>query len=129
MKILYDGWPLTREPASPAGLHLLALLEHLPEDVQPVIALPHPAPLGLPDYSVYPIATPAPDVGRLIWEQRVLPNIARRISAAILHLVVPRAPIQGSACIIRPAEFLAGSAFLMSSLKQLTWGGQPPPPG
>lgn len=112
MKVLFDGWPLVREPVSPASLHLLAILDHLPEAVQPVLALPDPAPTWLSERSVYTIPTPATEAGRLVWEQRHLPGIARRVNAAILHLTVPRAPLLGAACVVSPAEFLVGTQFL-----------------
>ena len=38
-RVLYDGWTLVRQPNHPAALHLLALLENLPADVQANLAL------------------------------------------------------------------------------------------
>lgn len=112
MKVLYDGWPLVRNPSSPAGLHLLAILDHLPESIQPVIALPGLPPPWLPELSVYTLPTAATEVGRLTWEQHHLPGIARRINAAVLHMTVPRAPLRGAVCVVSPAEFQAGNRFL-----------------
>ncbi|MDD5466266.1 MAG: hypothetical protein PHS96_00515 [Anaerolineales bacterium] len=34
LRIAYDGWPLVHAPLSPAGFHLLVLMQNLPEEVQ-----------------------------------------------------------------------------------------------
>lgn len=109
MKVLYDGWPLVREPTGPAGLHLLAILDHLPEAVQPVVALPAPAPPWLSDRPVYVRPTPDSPAGRLIWEQHLLPWIARHLQAPILHLTVPRAPVLGVTCVVSPSDYQGSS--------------------
>jgi hypothetical protein len=40
MRVLYDGWSLVHDPLSPESLHLLALLDHLPPGIEPVVAFP-----------------------------------------------------------------------------------------
>ena len=40
LRVLYDGWSLAFAPNSPQALHLLALLAHLPPEVQPRVTVP-----------------------------------------------------------------------------------------
>ncbi len=87
--ILYDGWPLLYEPNRPAALHLYALLACLPPAIQPVLALPGELalPLALPEsIRVETEATPDSPAARLSWEQRRLPELARRSGARLVHL-------------------------------------------
>jgi len=88
--VLYDGWTFAREPASPAALHLAALLAHLPAEVEPLLALPEPLPAGLkglPD-GLSPHLRPTRDTPfqRLAWEQILLPGLARRLEVDLVHL-------------------------------------------
>lgn len=93
--ILYDGWPLVRAPDSPAALHLLAILAHLPAEVQPVVALPGPAPDWLPDYTTVVEPTTDTAQGRLGWEQRRLPRISREQNASLIHYQTLTSPLFG----------------------------------
>jgi glycosyltransferase involved in cell wall biosynthesis len=89
LTILYDGWPLVYEPNRPAALHLYALLACLPASIQAVLALPGELadPLALPA-SVQIEYKPTTDnpKARLSWEQRRLPELARRHGAQLVHL-------------------------------------------
>jgi len=49
MHVLYDGWPLVRNPTSPGSLHLLAILENLPDDIDPIVAFPESVPMWVGD--------------------------------------------------------------------------------
>ena len=108
MKItaLYDGWPLIHSPFSPAAQHLLTILAFLPEQVEPVIALPGQAPnlrLDIPRRIHLARATP---LGRLIWVHRVMPWLARLTRAHLIHLTTPTAPVFGrTASLVSPAGY------------------------
>lgn len=115
--VLLDGWPLLYAPDSPAGLHLLALLEHLPGSIEAVLALPAPE-TGWFAALVEGLSHPAlslvrhqPSIenspwGRLAWEQRILPNLARQKKAASLHTCGEAAPLFSKTPLtLSPAEF------------------------
>ncbi|MFM8322678.1 MAG: hypothetical protein ACKOC5_17340 [Chloroflexota bacterium] len=94
--ILYDGWALIRRPGSPAALHLLSLLAAHPPDRRGVLALPGPVPPEmLPTAALdfldrlerAPAPVPDTPAGRLAWEQRILPRLARQAGAGLLHAV------------------------------------------
>lgn len=106
MIVLYDGWSLANAPGSTAALHLLLLLSACPEDVQPIVALPAQTSLPLPA-RVRPVLLPAENTssGRLSWEQRGLPRMAREQDADLLHLVSLTPPLFGrQRVLISPAE-------------------------
>jgi len=93
-KIALDGWALVNASASPQALHLLGLLAHLPADRQAVALLPVGSPgevsAGIPawfDGSVKTLGKDCPNTawGRLAWEQRHLPALARQAKADYLH--------------------------------------------
>ncbi len=85
MKILFDGWALAYAPNSPGAIHLHALLELVPGDVQALVALPAAPAFPLPSMAE-PWIVPTPPTSRLAWEQRSLPALARRAGAACTHL-------------------------------------------
>lgn len=93
VRVLYDGWPLVREPIEPAGAHLLALLANLPSAVHPVVALPAEPPgfLRRVETVIRPLGDSPQD--RLRWEQRILPALADGAQADLLHLPYPSAPL------------------------------------
>ena len=106
LRIIYDGWPLVRQPLGPAALHLLALLAYLPSEVEPVVALPAPPPGWLKDSLTHVHATPDTDFAHLEWEQRRLPQLARALDASLLHLTTPTAPLFGlPISVISPGSF------------------------
>ncbi len=80
--MIFDGWPVVYQPASPASLHLLFVLENLPAAVHPIVALPGSPPDWLPENatpSLYP--TPNTPWGRLRWQQRTLATLAEPFGA------------------------------------------------
>lgn len=90
--ILYDGWPLVRQPNGPAANHLLALLAHLPSEIRPVIALPEsPPPWLTVETSLHP--TPNTSLALLFWQQRVLPRLSAKVGADLLHTTTATAPL------------------------------------
>jgi hypothetical protein len=107
--VLYDGWSLVYQPESPAALHLLALLDAHPAGFRAALALPGISFHPLPE-AVQPLVTSTPDTaqGRLRWEQRLLPGLARQSQAGLLHCIGSSAPlVSGPPVLISPAEFSA----------------------
>lgn len=150
IRVLYDGWPLVYQPAGPAALHLIELIEALPEQVQPALALPGDLPAGRLPEAVEKIIEPAADEpgGRLRWEQAILPAIVKRTRARLLHLTTLSAPLFSPVpCVISPAASLSSgsrpsqrsrlSARLRESLargglsaaRALLWPADLPSPG
>jgi glycosyltransferase involved in cell wall biosynthesis len=104
LRVLFDGWSYVHHPGSPAALHLLAILENLPEEVQPVVALPESPPEWFPSVPFEILKTPLRD--QFTWEQRGLPRLARRLDAQLLHLFSASAPLVGrSLAIVSPSGF------------------------
>lgn len=110
MKILYDGWPLAYRPDSPAAIHLLTLLEAHPPGMAAQVALPaqplHSIPVG-----VESLVSAAADTegGRLRWEQRLLPELARANQADLIHTAGNRLALFGHVrAVASPAGFEAG---------------------
>jgi glycosyltransferase involved in cell wall biosynthesis len=85
--ILFDGWSLSYHPNSPSALHLLTILEACPQGVQPVVVLPSAPPEWFPiEETTRMQPTPNTNAARLYWEQRTLPETARRLGAQLIHL-------------------------------------------
>ncbi|HSF83530.1 MAG TPA: glycosyltransferase [Anaerolineales bacterium] len=107
MRVLYDGWALVYQPEHPAALHLLALLENLPVEVEPVVVLPSQPPAWLPSSAqAYIFPTRAGLPNRLRWEQLTLPQIFGRVQADLFHLTSPNPPLFGlSRMIVSPAGY------------------------
>lgn len=150
IRVLYDGWPLVYQPAGPAAVHLIELIEALPEQVQPALALPGDLPAGRLPEAVEKIIEPAADEpgGRLRWEQAILPAIVKRTRARLLHLTTLSAPLFSPVpCVVSPAASLSSgsrpsersrlSARLRESLargglsaaRALLWPADLPSPG
>lgn len=94
IKALYDGWPLVRQPESTAARHLLTILAHLPDEIDAVVALPEEAPDWLPENAaavVHPMTNN--DRARLLWEQRVLANVAAEVGANLVHTTSTNPPL------------------------------------
>ncbi|MBI3158705.1 MAG: glycosyltransferase [Chloroflexi bacterium] len=107
LTVLYDGWPLVYAPDSPAALHLLGLLERLPQGVRGLAALPAPSPAWLPE-NLEPVLAPTPPTpsGRLVWMQRALPRLKRQTGAGLLHTTRSGAPLSGGGpFIVSPSGF------------------------
>jgi glycosyltransferase involved in cell wall biosynthesis len=94
INILLDGWGLVYEPQGSAALHLMTLLATKPAGVHYMVALPGSPPEWMPQ-DIKIASRPAADTawGRLSWEQRVLPAIARQSAADLLHLVTQTPPL------------------------------------
>jgi hypothetical protein len=109
MRVLFDGWSLLHHPLNPASLHLLSILENLPDEISPVLALPAPAP-GWLDFPLPKILPTQPTPwGRLRWEQSFLPSLANKFDVNLLHLVSPTAPALSSLkTVFSPTAFGAG---------------------
>ena len=106
INVLYDGWPLIDQPNSPAALHLLAILAHLPDAVQPVVALPDKPPAWLEGTPVHVHPMANTPVAHLRWEQHVLPRLVRKLGAALLHLTSSRVSLLDPAnSVVSPCEF------------------------
>jgi hypothetical protein len=105
--VLYDGWPLAYRPASPAALHLLALLTAHPADLPAMIALPASSFYPLPEeLEVYVVPTPDTEWGRLRWEQRCMPGLAQSARADLVHLTGSGAALFGRLpTLVSPAGF------------------------
>jgi len=105
--ILYDGWALAYQPNHPAAIHLLTLLHHHPEELPAGVALPADSFHLLPE-AITPYLQPTPNSPRrrLYWEQRRLPDLARRIGAACLHLTSPfPALLAQTPVVVSPCEY------------------------
>jgi len=115
MRVLYDGWSLVHHTLGPESLHLLSILENLPENISPVLAVPQPVPdwQALARIEISPSAyTPW---GQLRWEQLLLPSLAKDIDADLLHLATPAAPaFTRQKTVFSPAGYGAGVG---------NWGG------
>ncbi len=98
-----------RAPISPSALHLLAILENLPAEIEPIVAFPEPAPKWMGDIPVEIQLTSNTPTGRLRWEQVQIPNLGRKLRAQLLHLTAPTAPlVSGFRTLFSPSDFGAG---------------------
>lgn len=105
--VLYDGWPLVYEPGGTAAIHLLALFSIEMLGIRRTAALPGRRPDWLPEQIESRVReTPCTGLGRLRWEQRVLPALAEEVNADWLHTVSPMAPLSWARrCIISQASY------------------------
>lgn len=105
MRVLYDGWALVHRPDSPAALHLADLLRRLPSGVHARVALPGQPFTPLPETAEGMLqVTPDHPAARLRWEQRILPTLARRSGAALLHQPTGRPPLFGRTRVLLSTE-------------------------
>lgn len=106
VRVLFDGWPLAFAPASPPALHLWELLAALPDEVEPLVALPADTPnLAAFERIIYPAASTV--WSRFRWEQVTLPLLIRRCRTDLLHMTVPYPPLLCPVpCVVSPAELL-----------------------
>jgi hypothetical protein len=109
LTILYDGWPLARQPNSPAALHLVELLQLLPTDVRAIVALPGLPADPLPaQIETHQLDMPDNPSARLKWEQRSLPGLARELNAQGIHLTSGNpALFTSTPSILSPTGFAA----------------------
>lgn len=109
--VLFDGWPLVYSPNHPAALHLLTVLEAYAQ----ASGTPGAAWVALPGDSFHRLPpganrllapTPHTPAGRLAWEQRTLPRLARQSGAARLHQIGGGlALLDGPPALYSPADF------------------------
>ncbi len=99
--VLLDGAPLVWGPNSPAALQLLTLLDQRPRQARTLVALPGRPLFPLPvDIQSVQVHVPASGGGRLAWEQRLLPRLAREQHADLLHVTGENAPLFGKVMTI-----------------------------
>ena len=104
VRVLFDGWSLVYHPCSPPALHLLAILENLPEGVQPSVALPESPPEWFPAVPFQILKIPIQ--GQFTWEQYSLPRLMHRVDAQLLHMFSASAPLLGrSLAVVSPCGF------------------------
>jgi hypothetical protein len=117
MRILYDGWPLCFAPLSAAASHLRTLLAAAPAGTELLLALPAET------------AEPfAPHIVRILhathergaWEQKLLPELASRERANLIHTTAQAAALFGSVpTLVSPAELGgAGRSRLVAAQAQ-----------
>lgn len=105
-RILYDGWSLCFAPLSAAASHLRTLLAAAPAEAELLLALPAELAEPLPSRIVR-ILHATHDRGA--WEQKLLPELASRERAGLIHTTAPAAALFGSVpTLVSPAE--SGSA-------------------
>jgi hypothetical protein len=109
--ILYDGWSLVFTPNSYAAIHLLTLLACQPQDWQVFLALPGQTMHEIPGWAEI-IQKPVKDTDlqSLTWEQALIPQLARKTNARLIHLTSNTPPLLGSVpVIVSPTNSLTGS--------------------
>lgn len=107
LTVLVDSWSLVYQPNSPAALHLLALVANHPQQAKVILALPGEAPDWLPaNLSLLIQPTPDSAAARLLWEQRALPELAKRVKADVVHLFgMHPALFTSIPTLVSPAEY------------------------
>lgn len=84
--VIYDGWPLAYLQGSPQATHLETLLAYHPLEVKGILLLPANVsfnPRG--DLGLRVIPTANSDLGRLTWEQKIVPRAASDSQAGTIH--------------------------------------------
>jgi glycosyltransferase involved in cell wall biosynthesis len=113
MRVLYDGWSVVYQPYGPAATHLLAVLALLPEKIEPVVALPGPAPSWFPKVETNIQAANNTEADRLQWEQRTLPKIVAERQALLLHLFSLNPPLLATPnSVVSPAGYYSTPTFV-----------------
>jgi hypothetical protein len=106
---MFDGWPLVLNPANPAAVHLQELLEALPSEVEPWLALPaelESLPAGKEIQWIVKPVSAGHSSARLRWEQFDLPHLAQQTGCCLLHITTLRPPLWSSVpCLVSPAEY------------------------
>jgi hypothetical protein len=108
LRILYDGWSILHQPNGPAAAHLLNILAQIPNQIEPILAMPGSAPAWLPEVETRIVLTKSTTSSHLIWEQQILPKLARDSGAELLHLMSPHPPVLAPPfCVVSPCGFSA----------------------
>lgn len=105
--VLLDGWSLVYKPDSPSALHLMTLISNRPSSIHYTIAIPNKPPDWFPQ-DIQVIESPTADSkwGQLLWEQRVLPGLANRSVADLLHLTTATPPLVSSLPVaLSPSDY------------------------
>lgn len=107
VRVLLDGWPLIWDQNSPASIHIWELLKAGEQaGVEIRLALPafsDPLPSGSIVRHVK-----LSGWGHLIWEQKILPELARQTGAHLLHSLTGSLPLSCPVpCVFSPAGALA----------------------
>lgn len=115
IRVLYDGWALSRDPVGPAALHLLEIIAQLPDEVDPTILFPESPPDWIPPgINPHVEITPNSSKGLLKWEQRTLPKLKETLEMQLLHLTsTTPALIGGKGLVISPTGYGARSGLKM----------------
>ncbi len=124
MIIIYDGWPLVYDPNGPSALHLLALLAGCPGEVQAHLALPGEPPDWLAQSAeLHILPTSGTPWGHLRWEQSLLPGLASRLGATLVHLTMPGPALFGRVpSVISPAGLWPGPEAPDRERETPPWG-------
>jgi len=105
VRVLYDGWDLVYRPNSPAAIHLLEILASQPQDVQAAIGLPGISFHQLPDAVVLSVVeSPNSPSGRLLWEQRTIPGLAKTLKTDLIHTFEAAALFGARSVVLSPAS-------------------------
>ena len=92
IRVLLDGWPLVAERNSPASVHIWELLKAGEQaGIEMHLALPAFVD-PLPENAIVRKASIS-GWGRLVWEQKVLPDLVRKTGAHLLHSLTGSLPI------------------------------------
>lgn len=116
--VLLDGWPLAAHRESPASVHLWELLKAGEQaGVEMRLALPAFIDSLPAEAVVYPVKRTG--WGRLMWEQKALPALARQTGAHILHSVSSSLPLSSPVpCVVSPAVWADSTgAGVMANLQ------------
>jgi len=113
MRVLYDGWSIIYHPYGPAATHLLAVLALLPEEIEPIVALPGPTPTWFPRVETHIQAANNTEGDRLQWEQRTLPKIVAERQALLLHLFSLNPPLLATPnSVVSPTGYYSTPTFV-----------------
>jgi hypothetical protein len=86
LTVVYDGWDLVYRPNSPAAIHLLALLDAPLTEWASILVVPGDPFHRTPDHvRIEIVSTPKTSTAHLRWEQRLLPKLAQRVNADLVH--------------------------------------------
>jgi glycosyltransferase involved in cell wall biosynthesis len=114
ISVLYDGWPLIYEPESLSALHLWTLFANISPEVSPIVALPASPPPWLSEISTHIHEVPNNSWSKMIWQQKILPDLTRRLNIQILHLATKDIPFfKADISVVSPAvyDFLPADSF------------------
>ncbi len=109
MHIVVNGWVLAEAPQSPAAFHLLEVageLSRLAPEIRVTLVVPAAFEVSLPGVQVHALPVPLTPWGRLRFEQRHLPRLARALGADLLLALEPAAPLVAPVPVAAPRQDL-----------------------